>query len=124
MYRVALILGIVFNVSPAFAFDFPNVTVEYCHDGDTCIFNIHGLHPIIGKCIRVRFDGVTAPEMNTKAGKKLMFRVTQKLAHAKHVELRNVSRDPKWFRLIGTVVADGVNVNQWMNAEIQNIRGK
>ena len=29
-----------------------------CYDGDTCRFNIPGVHPIIGKNISVRLDGI------------------------------------------------------------------
>lgn len=82
------------------------------HDGDTFIVNIADVHPIIGKEISVRIDGIDTPEMTDSRPciKELAVKardyVTQRLHNAKVIELVNLQRD-KYFRLLARVYVDG-----------------
>ena len=40
------------------------------YDGDTITFNLPNLHPIIGKKIRVRLNGIDTPEIKGKCDKE------------------------------------------------------
>ena len=40
------------------------------YDGDTITFNLPNLHPIIGKKIRVRLNGIDTPEVKGKCDKE------------------------------------------------------
>ena len=42
------------------------------YDGDTITFNLPNLHPIIGKKIRVRLNGIDTPEIKGKCDKENM----------------------------------------------------
>ncbi len=90
------------------------LSAEYvrCYDGDTCTFNIPGVHPVIGDKISVRLEGIDTPEMKGKcvAEKKLAVEVRDYvrgiLEKAKKIELVDIQRG-KYFRLVARVVADG-----------------
>ena len=40
------------------------------YDGDTITFNLPGLHPIIGKKINIRVNGIDTPEIKSKCEKE------------------------------------------------------
>jgi len=92
-----------------------NVIVTKVYDGDTITVNIPGLHPIIGKKIGIRINGVDTPEIRTKdacektLGFKAREHVKRLVVNAKHVHLLNISRG-KYFRIVADVVADGINI--------------
>lgn len=85
------------------------------HDGDTFIVDIANVHPIIGKSISVRINGIDTPEITdsrpTIKALAIAARdyVTQRLQCAKTIELVNVQRD-KYFRLLADVYVDGINL--------------
>lgn len=85
------------------------------YDGDTVKFDIGGVHPLLGKKIAIRVNGVDTAEMRTKdkcekskarTAKKL---VANLLKNAKRIDLNNVSRG-KYFRIVADIVADGINI--------------
>lgn len=82
------------------------------YDADTITFNIKGMHPIIGEKIKVRLNGVDAPERKGKnkcevekarTGQKLVESLLQK---AKRIDLKNIKRG-KYFRIVADVEFDG-----------------
>jgi endonuclease YncB( thermonuclease family) len=82
------------------------------YDGDTIRFNIHDVHPLIGKNISVRVMGVDTPEKNGKLPcEKEKARIAQRfvenmLKNAKKIELRDIGKD-KYFRVLAKVNVDG-----------------
>lgn len=98
--------------------DLTNVQWLDCHDGDTCAFNIL-LPAVFGTNIGIRFSGIDTPEINGKCAKEKSLAIeardflVAKMKAAKSILVQNVSRDAR-FRVDGTVIADGVNLNQLM----------
>ena len=81
------------------------------YDGDTITVNIPDVHPIIGKHISVRINGIDTPELRGTTGEikekartaKRM--VTNLCKKAKILELRNIKRG-KYFRIVADVYVD------------------
>jgi len=97
--------------------DLNNVTFVDCYDGDTCYFNIPEAHPIIGDRIGVRIRGIDAPEIKGKCEleKKKAIKardfVIKILSKAKKIDLKKIKRG-KYFRIVATIIADGVDVSK------------
>lgn len=95
--------------------DFKNVEYIKNYDGDTISVNIKGVHPLLGKDIDIRVNGIDTPEMRggcaeSKAlAKTAQMLVQQILTNARRIDLRNCYR-PKYFRIGADVYADGVNI--------------
>jgi len=89
--------------------------LERVHDGDTFIVNIAHVHPLIGKEISVRINGIDSPEITDHRPniKELAIKardyVIERLKHAQVIELLNTRRD-KYFRILADVEVDGVNL--------------
>jgi len=90
---------------------FKGVEFINCYDGDTCRFNIPGVHPIIGKNISVRLDGVDTPEIRGKCqqekqmaqeAKIFINNVFRSLKPGDKINLVNLKRG-KYFRLVATI---------------------
>ena len=85
------------------------------YDGDTITFNLPNLHPIIGKKIAVRVNGIDTPEIRGKCGKEkydaeqAKGMVEDLLKDAKRIDLKNLQRG-KYFRIVADVYADGENL--------------
>lgn len=113
-------VGILFAPSPTHATDFLNVTYHHCYDGDTCTVTIPNVHPLFGEKIRVRINGVDAPEKGWRAKcdpEKDLAIKAHNLAHsmmesASRIDLRNAKRDTKFFRVAADVVVDGVSIGE------------
>ena len=97
---------------------FSNVELIQCYDGDTCRFNISGVHSLIGKDIRVRINDVEAPEIKRakcEAEKEAALQsrdfLQNELMNASRIDLINVERG-KFFRLIAHIIYDGKNAAQ------------
>ena len=92
-------------------------TVDRVHDGDTFIVGIDDVHPIIGKEISIRINGIDTPEITDKRPhiKKLAIKARDYAANLLHnaqkIELVNIQRD-KYFRLLADVYVDGVNLGE------------
>ena len=95
--------------------------VEYVrnYDGDTIVFNIPGVHPLIGKEVRVRLLDVDTAEIKTKnpcekqkalQAKKL---VEDMLKNSQRIDLENAKRG-KYFRIAAKVKADEVFVGDYL----------
>ena len=101
------------------ATDFDPVTFHSCHDGDTCTFTIPGVHPLLGRKIRVRLAGIDAPEMRGKCAsesrraREAKAFINRALRNARHIRLLNARRG-KYFRIVAEIEADGVIVNSLM----------
>ena len=65
--KIILSLAILLLLSlPAWATTFENVVLVRCYDGDTCTFNLPGIHPFFGKKISARIRGIDTPEIRGK----------------------------------------------------------
>ena len=85
------------------------------YDGDTITFNLPNLHPIIGKKIAVRVNGIDTPEIRGKCDKEkydaeqAKSMVEDFLKDAENIDLKNMGRG-KYFRIVADVYADGENL--------------
>ena len=85
------------------------------YDGDTITFNLPKLHPIIGKKIAVRVNGIDTPEIRGKCDKEKYDAEQAKgmvedfLKDAERIDLKNMERG-KYFRIVADVYADGENL--------------
>lgn len=81
------------------------------YDGDTIKFNIPNTHPLIGKKISIRVNGVDTAEIKAKTKcEKTMATTTRDfvreiLLRSKNIELRNIKRG-KYFRIVADVYLD------------------
>lgn len=87
------------------------------YDGDTMRFTLPGIHPLIGENIPVRLRGVDTPEIRAKCpaekqrAVEARERVQRILLAAQRITLKEMGRD-KYFRIVASVVADGVDVGE------------
>ena len=85
------------------------------YDGDTITFNLPNLHPIIGKKIAIRVNGIDTPEIRGKCdkekydAKQVQGMVEEFLKDAERIDLKNMGRG-KYFRIVADVYADGENL--------------
>lgn len=90
-------------------------TVKRVHDGDTFIVDIADVHPIIGKGISIRIQGIDAPEITDPRPevKALAIEareyVKARLSSGSRIELNHIGRD-KYFRILADVYVDGANL--------------
>lgn len=111
------ILVLHLTLSTADASDFHEVIYHNCKDGDTCIFTIPNVHPLLGKNIKVKLEGLDAPEINGKCAREVRMakqakELTQSLLEeAKRIDLIN-SRRGTTFNLSATILVDGQDVGQ------------
>ncbi len=114
---LAVLAGPVFGLSPKTYGDIYNAEYVDNPDGQTIVFDIAGVHPLIGDKIKVRLRGVDLPEI---AGRCLKERelarqardIVRWLLHdAKSIVLKDVGRD-RLFRLTAIVLADGQDIRQ------------
>ncbi len=72
------------------------------YDGDTISFNIPNTHPIIGKKVSIRLNGVDTPELKTKdqcekqAARRAKKLTKSLLKRANSIKLKNIRRG-KYF---------------------------
>lgn len=89
------------------------------YDGDTFRANINSLSPILGKNIAIRLANIDTPEIKDKCAstrvKAIQARdfLRHKIKMAEHIEIRNTMRG-KYFRIVGTLFLDGVDIGQKM----------
>ena len=82
------------------------------YDGDTIRFDLPGYPPIAGDDIRVRVNGINAPEINGKCEKEkydaqqARDMVADILKDAEQIALKNMERG-KYFRIAADVIVDG-----------------
>jgi len=94
---------------------FCNVQYLRNYDGDTITFNIPNVHPLLGKEIAIRVNGIDTPEKRTKdrCEKDLAIQaqklIETTLKKAKQIDLINTSRG-KYFRIVADVIVDGVSI--------------
>lgn len=95
--------------------------VEYVknYDADTLTVNIPGLHPLVGKNMKIRVRGVDTPEVRTKnkceksKGRHAKKLVKNLLKKAKRIDLTNIERG-KYFRIVADVIIDGNNLTHYL----------
>jgi endonuclease YncB( thermonuclease family) len=79
------------------------------YDGDTITFNLPNLHPIIGKNIRVRLNGIDTPEIKgicdkeKHDAKQARDMVGDILKDAEKITLKNMQRG-NYFRIASDVI--------------------
>jgi len=82
------------------------------YDGDTVTVKIKNTHPLIGKSISIRVNGIDTPELRTKnTCEKEKARTARKLvknllSKANRIDLLNIKRG-KYFRVVADVIYDG-----------------
>ena len=87
------------------------------YDGDTIKFTIPGIHPLLGKKISIRVNGLDTPEIRTKnscekkVAKRAKIVVKTLLQRSKRIDLKNVKRG-KYFRIVADVLVDGKDLKQ------------
>tara|TARA_B100000959_G_scaffold248425_1_gene275292 strand:- start:82 stop:537 length:456 start_codon:yes stop_codon:yes gene_type:complete len=85
------------------------------YDGDTITFNLPTLHPIIGKNISLRVNGIDTPEIRGKCEKETYDAeqardmVSDILKDAGKIVLKNLRRG-KYFRIVADVYVDEENL--------------
>ena len=103
--------SIIVNAKQMFG-DYEGAIYIRNYDGDTITFN---LHPIIGKKIAVRVNGIDTPEIRGKCDKEkydaeqAKGMVENLLKDAERIDLKNLQRG-KYFRIVADVYADGENL--------------
>lgn len=121
-----IIFLILFFISSVYASDCTHDSdtfrcVKYIknYDADTVTFDVPGVHPLIGKKINIRVQGVDTPEVRTKNkcekdkarnAKKL---VANLLKNAKRIDLTNIQRG-KYFRVVADVIIDGKSLSYYL----------
>lgn len=89
------------------------------YDADTVTFNIPNIHPLFGRKINIRVQGVDTPEIRTKNkcekekaryAKRL---VTNLLKRAKRIDLENIQRG-KYFRVVADIRIDGKYLSKYL----------
>ena len=89
------------------------------YDGDTITFNLPNLHPIIGKKIRVRLNGIDTPEIKGKCDKEkydaeqAREMVGDILKNAEKITLKNMQRG-NYFRIASDVIVDGESLTDML----------
>ena len=119
--RLAVTLIVLLHLLPGAASvhaeDFTAVTYHTCYDGDTCTFTIPDVPEVFGQRIGVRLAGIDTAEMRAKCDHEHALAIQARdlvrdmLGNTSHITLRDVSRG-KYFRVVATIEADGVNVSQ------------
>ena len=98
---------------------FKGVIFHGCYAGDTCTFTIPGVHPLLGQKIKVRIRGIDTPEIRSKCEWEKVLAVRTRdflialLRESPRVDLVDVGRG-KYFRIVATVIAHGVDVGKVM----------
>ena len=97
--------------------DFKCVNYLRNYDGDTITFDIPKIHPLFGRKMSIRLQGVDTAEIRTKdvcekiAAHEAKAFVEEKLSKAKTIHLLDVSKG-KYFRLVADVIFDGVSLSK------------
>ncbi|MBF0620790.1 MAG: thermonuclease family protein [Magnetococcales bacterium] len=97
--------------------DLQGVLYQSTHDGDTIRFNIPNTHPLFGHNIPIRLRGIDTPEINSSCPSERQHAIAARqhvhtLLHNAHtITLKRVGRG-KYFRILGDVVFDGVDLGQ------------
>ena len=98
---------------------FLKVVYRSCYDGDTCRFDLPGIHPLFGENIPVRLAGVDTPEIRGRCAKEKRLaldardRVRKLLADAQRIDLRDVARG-KYFRIVARIEVDGIDLAEFL----------
>jgi len=116
MIRTPFLLAfLVILAVPAWATTFEKVTLVSVYDGDTITVTLLGVHPLFGERIAVRIRGIDTPEIRGKCQEEKEGAIAARdflrelLARAARIDLVDVMRG-KFFRIVATVRADGVDV--------------
>jgi endonuclease YncB( thermonuclease family) len=116
----ALVFPFLFIVSPpayskqSFG-DYEGAVYVRNYDGDTITFNLPTLHPIIGKNISIRVNGIDTPEIRGECEKETYNAeqardmVSEILKDAGQIALKNLKRG-KYFRIVADVYVDEENL--------------
>ena len=97
-------LSLSFLLNPSYSTaksfgDYEGAVYVRNYDGDTITFNLPGLHPIIGKKINIRVNGIDTPEIRGKCEKetynaqKAQQMVANILKDAEQITLKNMERE-------------------------------
>lgn len=109
-------------------YTFSRAQLVACTDGDTCRFNFHEWHPVMGAVTyrnhTVRLAGVDAPELHParceakrELGQKARDRLLALLRGAHSISVEVLKARDKYGRMIAKVRADGQDVAETLIAE-------
>lgn len=102
----------------------PNDVVQV-YDGDTIYVTIPGLPPVFGEYLGIRLSGVDTPELKSRCdteakrereralGYLIRDLVSSRVLSGKEILITDIRRG-NFFRVVATVMVDGVSVNQWL----------
>ena len=111
---LSFLLNPWYSIAKSFG-DYKGAVYIRNYDGDTITFNLPGLHPIIGKKINIRVNGIDTPEIRGKCEKETynaqqaQQMVANILKDAEQITLKNMERG-KYFRIAADVIVDGENL--------------
>jgi len=95
------------------------------YDGDTIYVNIPGLPPVFGEDLGIRLRGVDTPELRSRCnsadererertlGYLIRDLVNNRVMSGEEILITDISRG-SFFRVVATVIVDGVSINQWL----------
>ena len=117
-------LNLLFLLLPSYSLaksfgDYEGAVYVRNYDGDTITFNLPGLHPIIGKKINTRVNGIDTPVIKSKCEKetynahKAQQIVADILKDVEQITLKNMERG-KYFRIAADVFVDGENLGDML----------
>jgi micrococcal nuclease len=116
------LLPFLFVFCPLFSIASVSETVQVSrvikiYDGDTITVDIDSWPSIVGEAIGIRIRGIDAPEIRGKCKEESELAIKARdylrlmVTSAQKVYLSNIERG-KYFRVIATVEADGVDVSE------------
>lgn len=121
-----ILLGVSIQVTYADTrWDLDIMDIEKVYDGDTIYVNLDGLPRVFGEDLGIRLRGIDTPEMRSrcdtdeaKARERFLASLAQvaleeKVFQSDVISIRNVSRG-SFFRVVGDVYLDDVNVQNWL----------
>ena len=117
-FFLVIVLPKIVTADHAPPWNFHGVNVISCHDGDTCRVNLPGHHALFGNKVAVRLVGIQAPERDGRAKCDLERKLADKardwlvgrIRAAQRVDLAGVTGRDSFGRLLGKLVADGVDL--------------
>jgi micrococcal nuclease len=124
LMKMLYFLSLSFLLNPSYSTaksfgDYEGAVYVRNYDGDTITFNLPGLHPIIGKKINIRVNGIDTPVIKSKCEKetynahKAQQIVADILKDVEQITLKNMERG-KYFRIAADVIVDGESLRDML----------
>ena len=114
MHKLILLLLILTSIQ---AKDIKLQEIISVYDGDTVTANISSIYKELEIMMPIRLKGIDTPEIRGKCHKEIILAMKAKsflmarIKRGNSFELKNVTKG-KYFRIVGTLYIDGIDVNQ------------